>query len=171
MNKVFEYKGIHLEAIRNLSATEREHNAFIENLGTEKLLLDEFDYDEFYKTAPMKDIFYCAETKKCYLPLTSSGEKGQLVEYITNPEQILNETKYVIVSNCSYPLVVTELAHEFKGHNEVVSYLPYNSISEEALMFDSKEQAKEALKNQPKWIQEQHKIKPIVGHHGCWRLS
>lgn len=170
MNNVFDYKGICLEAIRNLTAAERKGNAFIKNLGTEKLLLGKFDYEEFYKIAPNKDIFYCAETKKYYLPLTSSGEKGQLVEYITNPEQILNETKYAIVSNCSYPLVVAELAHEFKGHNEVVSYLPYNSITEEALMFESEKQAKETLKNQPKWIREQHKVKPIVGHHGRWRL-
>ncbi len=171
MNNIFDYKGIRLEALRNLTSVERKRNAFMENLGTEKLLSNEFDYNDFYKIAPHKDIFYCAATNKCYLPLSSSGEKGQLVEYITNPEQILNETKYVIVSNCSYPLIVTKLAHEFKGHNEVVSYLPYNSITEEALIFDSEEQAKEALKNQPKWIQEQHKIKPIVGHHGCWRLS
>lgn len=170
MNNVFDYKGVRLEALRNLTAAERKGNAFMENLGEDKLLSTEFDYDEFYKIAPHKDIFYCAETKKCYLPLTSSGEKGQLIEYITNPEQILNEIKYVIVSNCSYPLVVAELAHEFKGHTEVVSYLPYNSISEGALIFDSEEQATEALKSQPKWVKEQHKIKPIIGHTGYWQL-
>lgn len=149
MNNIFDYKGVRLEAIRNLTASERNGNAFMENLGTDKLLASKFDYDEFYKIAPKKDIFYCAETKKCYLPLTSSGAKGQLIEYITNPKQILYETKFVIVSNCSHPLIVAQLAHEFKGHSEVVSYLPDQNISEHALIFDSEEQAKAALNNQP----------------------
>ncbi len=56
--------------------------------GKSYILSSEFDYDEFYKIAPHKDIFYCAATKKCYLPLTSSGEKGQLIEYIINPERL-----------------------------------------------------------------------------------
>lgn len=171
MNKVFIYKGVCLEALRNLTAAERNGNAFMENIGKEKLLPDEFDYEEFYKEAPRKDIFYCATTNKYYLPLKSDGSKGQLVEYIINPEQLLQNIKYVIVSSCSHPLIVTQLAHEFKGFNEVVSYLPNQNITEHALMFDSEEQAKEALNNQPKWVREQHKVKPIIGYHGFWRLS
>ena len=170
MNKIFNYKGVQFEALRNLTSIERKENAFMKNLGTEKLLSSEFDYDEFYKIAPHKDIFYCAATKKCYLPLTSSGEKGQLIEYIINPEQILNDIKYVIVSNCAHPLIIAQLAHEFKGYYEVVSYLPNQKITENALIYDSEEQANEALNNQPKWVKEHHKVKQIIGRHGCWRL-
>lgn len=170
MNNIFDYKGVCLQALRNLTATEHNGNAFMENLGKDKLFYGEFDYDEFYKIAPKKDIFYCATTGKCYLPLKSDN-KGQLVEYNTNPEQLLRDVKYVIVRNHSCNYIVSQLAHDFKGSKEVVAYVPEEHLSECSLIFDSEEQASNTLNSQPKWVKEQHKVRKIIGHLGFWRLS
>lgn len=68
----------------------------------------------------------------------------------------LDNIKYVIAQKYyrhkeDYCFVKT-LAHEFEGENEVIGYLPLK----DALHFNTKKEAEDALKTQPKWVREKH---------------
>lgn len=68
----------------------------------------------------------------------------------------LDNIKYVIAQKYyrhkeDYCFVRT-LAHEFEGENEVIGYLPLK----DELHFNTKKEAEDALKTQPKWVREKH---------------
>ena len=71
--------------------------------------------------------------------------------------------KYVLVmKHCGYHAhnyeFVSELAHEFAGKTEVISYSPL----EHAIHFDSEEKAAATLATQPDWVREKHEIRPFT---------
>lgn len=62
-------------------------------------------------------------------------------------------------SNYSY---ISTLAHEYADEKDVIGYLDLQN----ALHFDSKEEAEQVLETQPEWVKNKHKI--ISAIRGIW---
>ena len=77
-----------------------------------------------------------------------------IIKYAVARKHYENEYSYDYVS---------QFAHYFAGEDDVVSYIDLKN----AVHFDTENQAKDVLANEPEWVQKHHVIVPFLDRSYC----